>query len=115
MELSNKNVTVGIQPKNVFGLRTDVKGNIHFTVKQEVIYPVAGVLAVQDFTTNYQKFLRFVERSQPTVIAMSPSRKLLAVAEIYEKYFINKLYNNCTTKLRLLLGFHLHFLTILRY
>lgn len=81
-------VPVGIQPRNVFGLRTDVKGNVNFTNKQEVIYPVAGVLAIQDFTTNRQKFLRFAEHSQPTVIAMSPNRKLLGVGETFEKYVV---------------------------
>lgn len=52
-------IPISIQPKNVFGLRTDVIGNIHFTAKQEVIYPVEGVLAFHDYVTNKQKFLRW--------------------------------------------------------
>uniref|UniRef100_A0A336LBT2 CSON008297 protein n=1 Tax=Culicoides sonorensis TaxID=179676 RepID=A0A336LBT2_CULSO len=39
---------VSIVPKTVFGLRTDVLGNIHFDSQQTVIYPVSGVLAFQD-------------------------------------------------------------------
>lgn len=89
-------VPVGIQPRNVFGLRTDVKGNVNFTSKQEVIYPVAGVLAIQDFAANRQKFLRFAEYSQPTVITMSPNRKLLAVGEKFEKYFLSNVWSCCT-------------------
>lgn len=49
---------VSIVPKFVFGLRTDVGGNIHFDAEQTVIYPVAGVLAFQDVVTKKQKFLR---------------------------------------------------------
>lgn len=52
---------VSIVPKSVFGLRTDVLGNIHFDNQQTVIYPVAGVLAFQDVVTKKQKFLRWVE------------------------------------------------------
>lgn len=77
--------TISIQPKNVFGLRADVKGNINFTAKEEVVYPVAGVLSIHDYKTNKQKFLRFAENSIPEIIALSPNRKMIAVAERYEK------------------------------
>ena len=77
--------SINIQPKNVFGLRSDVKGNINFTAKQEVIYPVAGVLSVHNYNTNKQKFLRFAENSVPTIITMSGNRKMLAVAEKFKK------------------------------
>lgn len=74
--------SVTIQPRNVFGLRSDVSGNIHFTSKQEVIYPVAGVLAVQDYRSGgKQKFLRFAERSRPMIISLSPNKKFLGVGE----------------------------------
>lgn len=73
--------TVNILPRNVFGLRSDIVGNIQFTTKQEVIYPVAGVLSIHDYRTNKQKFLRFVENSRPEIISLSPNKKLLAVAE----------------------------------
>lgn len=72
---------VSIVPKAVFGLRTDVLGNIHFDNERTVIYPVAGVLAFMDVDTKKQKFMRFVEKSQPTIIAISPNRKWLAIAE----------------------------------
>lgn len=52
------NKSVGLQPKRVFGLRTDVAGNVHFKTGQDVIYPAAGVLVVQDFVTNKQRYLR---------------------------------------------------------
>lgn len=77
--------TISIAPKNVFGIRSNVKGNINFTLKEEVIYPVAGVLSIHDYKTNKQKFLRFAENSVPEIIALSPNRKMIGVAERYEK------------------------------
>lgn len=50
---------VGLRPKHIYGLRTDVLGNIHFNQQQEVIYPVEGVLAFHDFVENKQRFLRY--------------------------------------------------------
>lgn len=72
---------ISIQPKFVYGLRSDIKGNIHFLENQEVIYPVAGVVAIHDYKTHKQKFLRLAVNHKPTVIALSPNRKLLAIAE----------------------------------
>lgn len=80
--------TISISPRNVFGIRADVKGNINYTTKDEVMYPVAGVLSIHDYNTGNQKFLRFAEHSQPQIIAMSPNRKMFAVAEKDEKFAI---------------------------
>lgn len=74
-------MAISIQPKTVYGLRSDVKGNIHFTAKHEVIYPVSGVIAVHDYSTNKQKFLRLAENNVATIIAISPNRKSLAISE----------------------------------
>lgn len=52
--------TVGLRPKHIYGLRTNVVGNIHFNLQQEVVYPVEGVLAFHDFVENKQRFLRCV-------------------------------------------------------
>lgn len=73
--------SVSLQPRNVFGLRADVRGNINFTPKQEVIYPVAEVLSIHDYRLNKQKFLRFAPNSRAEIVCMSPNKKLLAVAE----------------------------------
>lgn len=76
---------VSIQPKYVFGLRSNVKGNIHFSLKEEVIYPVAGVIAIHNFTSHKQKFLRLVENHVPKIMTISPNRKMLAIAEWNDK------------------------------
>lgn len=72
---------IAVQPKFVYGLRSDIKGNIHFLDNQDVIYPVAGVIAIHDFKVHKQTFLRLAENHVPTVIAISPNRKLLAISE----------------------------------
>lgn len=76
---------ITIQPKFVYGLRSDIKGNIHFLENQEVIYPVAGVIAIHDFKLHKQTFIRLAEHHIPTVIAISPNRKLLAISEWNER------------------------------
>ncbi|XP_035915826.1 cilia- and flagella-associated protein 57 [Anopheles stephensi] len=81
MEKNNRSKQISIIPKNAYGLRTDIQGNVHFTLKQEIIYPVAGVLAIHDFTTNKQKFLRFPQNCHPERIVLSPNRKFIAVVE----------------------------------
>uniref|UniRef100_A0A182NUB5 WD_REPEATS_REGION domain-containing protein n=1 Tax=Anopheles dirus TaxID=7168 RepID=A0A182NUB5_9DIPT len=81
MEKSSRSKQISIVPKNAYGLRTDIQGNVHFTLKQEIIYPVAGVLALHDFTTNKQKFLRFPQNCHPERIVLSPNRKFIAVVE----------------------------------
>lgn len=77
--------SVSIQPKYVYGLRSNVTGNIHFSLKGEVIYPVAGVIAIHNFTTQKQKFLRLVEHHVPNILTISPNRKMLAIAEWNDK------------------------------
>nr|XP_029708990.1 cilia- and flagella-associated protein 57-like [Aedes albopictus] len=81
MEKESRSKPISIVPKNVFGLRTDIVGNVHFTTKQEIIYPVAGVLAIHDFATNKQKFLRFPENYHPERIVISPDRRYIAISE----------------------------------
>lgn len=71
---------LSIQPKFVFGLQLSIKGNVHFTAKNEVIYPVAGVIAIHDFESAKQKFLRLSDGHGIDIIAVSPNKKLLAVS-----------------------------------
>lgn len=77
----SKSLPIKIQPKIVFGLRQDVIGNIHFTLNDEVIYPVAGVLAVHNYKTSKQKFLRLPEKVEICHVIISPNRKSLGIAE----------------------------------
>ncbi|XP_055839283.1 cilia- and flagella-associated protein 57-like [Episyrphus balteatus] len=96
-------VPVSITPKNVYGLRNEVDGNIQFSFNDEVIYPVESVLVFHDFKTNKQRFLRFPENTVPSVISINPSRRLLAVVEITtfkEKTTNISIYDTGTLKKR---------------
>lgn len=75
------NANVVIRPRIIYGLRTDVIGNIQFNLNKEVMYPMEGVLAFHDYVTNKQRFLRFPEDTQPEIIVLSTHRKLMAVME----------------------------------
>lgn len=76
---------INLRPKAIYGLRTDIIGNIHFNLQQEVIYPVEGVLAFHDYVANRQRFLRLPEGTTPLNIQISPHRKWLAVLELTKK------------------------------
>lgn len=79
------NAAVAIRPRIIYGIRTDVMGNIQFNLNKEVMYPMEGVLAFHDYVTNKQRFLRFPEDTQPEVIVLSLHRKLMAVMERHVK------------------------------
>lgn len=85
-DLSTNNIN--LRPKLIYGLRTDVKGNIHFNLEQEVIYPIEGVIAFHDFVAKKQSFLRLPEDVEPLIIEISPHRKLLAILEQSKTYGI---------------------------
>ncbi|GAB0089612.1 cilia- and flagella-associated protein 57 [Sergentomyia squamirostris] len=81
MTESTRLIPIQIQPKIIFGFRSDIAGNIHFTAREEVIYPVSGVLAIHNYATGKQKFLRLPESCEINIVTISPSRKMLAIAE----------------------------------
>ncbi|XP_023305499.2 cilia- and flagella-associated protein 57 [Lucilia cuprina] len=72
---------VSLRPKHIYGLRTDILGNIHFNLQQEVIYPVEGVIAFHDFVQNKQRFLRLPEDTTSLIVQISPHRRMLAILE----------------------------------
>lgn len=76
---------INLRPKAIYGLRTDIVGNIHFSLQQEVIYPVEGALAFHDYVACKQRFLRLPEGTVPLHIQISPHRKWLAVLEQSKK------------------------------
>ncbi|KAI4457029.1 cilia- and flagella-associated protein 57 [Holotrichia oblita] len=76
------------QPRLVLGLQTNIKGNAQFINDEEVIYPVGGVLCVHNFYQRRQKFIKLGDKGQNvTSIAVSPNRRIIAIAESGEKPF----------------------------
>ncbi|XP_055686721.1 cilia- and flagella-associated protein 57 [Lutzomyia longipalpis] len=109
MTESTRLIPIQIQPRTIFGFRSDIVGNIHFTAREEVIYPVSGVLAFHNYATGKQKFLRLPENCEINMVTMSSNRKMLAIAEKTtikgsQKAYIN-IYDIGTLKRRRTINF----------
>lgn len=64
-----------LQPKLILGLQTKPRGNVQYIGDDEIVYPVGGVLAVQNFILNKQKLIKLPERgNNVTSIAVSPNK-----------------------------------------
>ncbi|KAF5287488.1 hypothetical protein FQA39_LY04116 [Lamprigera yunnana] len=95
--MTNPNIPI-LQPRLMYGLRTDVKGNAQFISDDEVIYPVGGLLAANNFAQKRQRFVRLPEKGKNvTRILISPNQKIIAIAERGDKPTIY-LYDSATLK-----------------
>ncbi|KAF5270192.1 hypothetical protein FQR65_LT05672 [Abscondita terminalis] len=87
-----------LQPRFMYGLRTDIKGNAWFIGDEEVLYPVGGILVVHNFTQKRQRFGRLPDRGRNVIrLLLSPNQKMLAVSERGERPSI-LLYDVATLK-----------------
>ena len=83
--------------KNIFGLKGDVKNNIHYYDETHVIYPVGHNIIVYNIESKIQYKIQSLgdmkekdsslhSHTEINSIAISPNRKYLAVAERYYFY-----------------------------
>eukprot|EP00929_Paragymnodinium_shiwhaense_P023265 TRINITY_DN1460_c0_g1_i1.p1 TRINITY_DN1460_c0_g1~~TRINITY_DN1460_c0_g1_i1.p1 ORF type:complete len:1300 (+),score=429.10 TRINITY_DN1460_c0_g1_i1:78-3977(+) len=74
---------VTLAHRHVFGLRSSVKGNIHFTEDTQVLYPAGHntILYLTDQRVQSRVFPGTESGEGITCLAVSPSRKFLAVCE----------------------------------
>lgn len=64
-----------LNPRAIFGLKTDVSGNADCITDEEIVYPVGGVLAVQDASQRKQKFIRLPQKgANVTGMLVSPNK-----------------------------------------
>ena len=76
-------------PRHVFGLNVSVKDNLHYVDDNVVLYPAGRTLVLYSTDSRTQRFIQGSEGTDGiTAIALSPSRKYLAVAERAEKAMI---------------------------
>eukprot|EP00756_Hemistasia_phaeocysticola_P009945 Hpha_TRINITY_DN14971_c5_g7::TRINITY_DN14971_c5_g7_i1::g.143967::m.143967 len=67
--------------RHVFGVKADVKDNIHYIDDQTIAYPVGRTLVIYNQVTNAQKFLMGSDKADSiTAMALTPNKKYLAVA-----------------------------------
>eukprot|EP00878_Enallax_costatus_P025349 GHUV01027119.1.p1 GENE.GHUV01027119.1~~GHUV01027119.1.p1 ORF type:complete len:499 (+),score=150.84 GHUV01027119.1:978-2474(+) len=91
---------LGLVPRLVFGFRSTVRDNLHYTEDGSFVYPAGHNVVI---ISNDGKSHRFVSGSPEcegiTAIMLSPNKKLLAVAERAEKAVIS-VYDMQTLKRR---------------
>ena len=86
--------------RHIFGLRGDVKDNIHFVEEGTIIYPVGHTVVSYNVETKVQRFTPGSPESEGiTALAVSPNKKFLAVAERADKGTIS-VYDLQTLKRR---------------
>ena len=74
------------QPKFLFGLKTDVRNNIHFLDDSRIVYPCGHNVVIYNHDDRSQICIPGIEGSEGiTALALSVSKKFLAVCEKAEK------------------------------
>lgn len=70
------------QPRFFFGLKGDVKNNVFFVEDNTVVYPCGHNVVIYNMQDKSQRYIPGIEGSEGiTAMALSPSRKYLAVCE----------------------------------
>eukprot|EP01065_Artemidia_motanka_P053300 TRINITY_DN985_c0_g1_i1.p1 TRINITY_DN985_c0_g1~~TRINITY_DN985_c0_g1_i1.p1 ORF type:complete len:1217 (+),score=514.48 TRINITY_DN985_c0_g1_i1:99-3749(+) len=67
--------------RHVFGVKADVKDNIHYIDDQTIAYPVGRTFVIYNQVTNTQKFIMGPDKAEAiTAMALTPNKKYIAVA-----------------------------------
>ena len=67
---------------HVFGLKSDVKENVHYVDEQTVLYPAGSNIILYGIEQKTQRFIPISERVEGiTALALSANKKCLAMAE----------------------------------
>eukprot|EP00736_Rhodelphis_marinus_P001057 Rmarinus@m.11291 len=76
--------------RHAFGVKSNVKNNIHFAEETIVTYPAGHNVVLYNTEQKTQKFIPGTEKQEgATAMCISPNRKYVAVAERGEKPIIN--------------------------
>lgn len=72
--------------RHIWGCRGDLRDGLHYADKNDVLIVAGHTLVLHNLELRTQRFITFSpEAEQITAVAVSPVRKLLAVAERAEK------------------------------
>lgn len=81
------------------GVKTEVNNNLHFLDDQTVCYPVGHNIALYSIEEKTQRYISGIEGSEAiTAMAVTKSKKFLAVAERTERTPICIIYDLQTLK-----------------
>jgi len=76
-----------ISHKHIFGLKADVKNNVHYLEENIVLYPAGHNVVIYNTDTKIQRFIHGSDvnlpsgRTEITALAVSPNKRYVAVAE----------------------------------
>ncbi|XP_043277268.1 cilia- and flagella-associated protein 57 [Venturia canescens] len=92
-----------LQSRVLYGLKTNIDGNVNYLSDTEIIYPVGNALAFHNFSQRRQRLLRLPDKHEINIIAITPNRKYVATCEVGEKPTIN-IYDVYSLKRKKTLG-----------
>jgi len=93
-----------VSKRHAFGIKSDVKDNIHYIDDVTVAYPVGRNVVIYNTQSNTQKFITGAEKTDAiTAMALSPNKKYIAVAESGENPVV-AIYDTTTRKRRKVLS-----------
>ncbi|CAE8711809.1 unnamed protein product, partial [Polarella glacialis] len=77
---------VALAHRHVFGLKSGVKGNVHFTDETHLLYPAGHntILYYADQKTQWRVFPGSEGSEGITCLTVSPNKKFLAVCEKFQ-------------------------------
>ena len=88
----------------MFGLRGDVKDNIHYIDEANIVYPAGHHIVLHNLESRQQQFVQASTESESIVaLAITPNKRFLAVAERAEKGTVT-IYDLQTMKRRKVLA-----------
>eukprot|EP00398_MALV-I-01_sp_L67-1_P000447 gene447-864_t len=77
-----KSLAISLQHRHAFGLKADVRCNVHYAEENQIIYPTGHNTVMYHTEDKTQKFFSASENcSGITALAVSPSKRYLAIAE----------------------------------
>lgn len=94
--------SVSLSHRHIFGLKSGVKGNIHFTEETHLLYPAGHntILYHGDQKTQARVYPGMEGSEGITSLAVSPNRKFLAVCERFQERAICSIFDVNTGKRR---------------
>lgn len=77
---------ISLQSKFLFGIRSDIRSNVHFLDDNRILYPVGHNICILSIDSNTQLLIPGIEGTEGiTAITVSKERKFFAVAEKSER------------------------------
>ncbi|XP_076282978.1 testes of unusual size [Lasioglossum baleicum] len=96
-------MSVSLQAKIFYGLKTDIISNAHYISDSEILYPAGNLLTLHHIPQRRQRLLRLSDKQEINIIAVTNNKKYVATCEMGEKPTIS-IYDVQTLKRKKLLG-----------